>query len=111
MDKFESLIYYNGDSQLKITNNKKDDRKNNHLFSLNCIVNNYKEYIKTINSIIERDFFVDKTHKKNASKHITIKQNKEIYEILKQEDLTNGLNLKSIGNYMKHVKQQKRKFK
>ena len=30
---------------------------------------------------------------------------------IKQEDLTNGLNLKSIGNYMKHVKQQKRKFK
>ena len=111
LDKFESIVYYNGDSQLKITNNKKDDRKNNHLFSPSCIVDNYKEYIKTINNIIEREFFVSQTNKKNASEHITMKQNKEIYEILKQEDLTNGLNLKSIGNYMKHVKQQKRKFK
>lgn len=111
LDKFESLVYYNGDSQLKITNNKKDERRNNHLFSTSCIVDNYKEYIKTINNIIERELFVSQKNKKNASKHITMKQNKEIYEILKQEDLTNGLNLKSISNYMKHVKQQKRRFK
>lgn len=111
LDKFESIIYYNGDSQLKITNNKKDDRKNNHLFSPSCIVDNYKEYIKAIDNIIEREIVITQTHKKEYSENTTMKQNKEIYEILKQEDLTNGLNLKSIGNYIKHVKQQKRKFK
>ena len=93
---FESIIYYNGDGKINITNNKKNS-KNTHLFHDNCIVDNIKSYLSNINQSTK----IDLPH--NITEEM-------IFQKIDDADLTKGVSLKSFNNYRQHVKQQKRRF-
>lgn len=95
ISQFQSIVYFNGNDKLDISDSNKQEVS--HLFSKKCLISNYKQYREIIKKI-NKDAYGLEQHKEIQ---------KNIFEILEKENLTNGLNLKSISNQIKHVEQVK----
>ena len=97
---FSSLIYYNGNATLQITDRQnKNEKINGDIFEMDCIVNNTKDYFNFIQIEI-----------KKAEKRIDIKNDlsSKINDLLNDENMTNGFGLKSFLNSRKHIKNVKK---
>lgn len=81
LERFKSIVYINGkNTTIKITDNQQDNnnKKENNLFSLNCLVNNGIDYLKKLNdfnkeqtaNLIDMKKLADEIKKMDKNKNI-----------------------------------------